>query len=198
MADAPETGREGFERRNLGAPMNAPEVDDWFAREILPLESALMQFLQHNWRNRNDIADLRQDVYARVFEAALKEIPEKPRQFLFTTARNLLIDRVRRSHVVPIEAVTDLDALSIAMDAPGPDRTTIARDELRRVQAALDRLPPRCREAVVLRRVEGLSRKEIALRMDIAEDTVTEHLIKGMRLLASTLYGDPADLRRST
>lgn len=197
MADAPETGREGFDRRNQGEPMNAPAVDDWFAREILPLESALMQFLQHNWRNRSDIADLRQEVYARVFESALKEIPDKPRQFLFAAARNLLVDRVRREQIVPIEAATDLDALNIAMDAPGPDRTAMARDELRRVQAALDRLPPRCREAVVLRRVEGLSRKEIAQRMGIAEDTVTEHLIKGMRLLASTLYGDPADLRRT-
>lgn len=196
MADAPETGREGFDRRTLGEPMNAPAVDDWFAREILPLESALMQYLQHNWRNRSDIADLRQEVYARVFEAALKDIPEKPRQFLFSTARNLLVDRVRREQIVPIEAATDLDALNIAMDAPGPDRTVMARDELRHVQAALDKLPPRCREAVLLRRVEGLSRKEIAQRMGIAEDTVTEHLIKGMRLLASTLYGDPADLRR--
>lgn len=197
MADAPETGREGFDRRLQGEPMNAPAVDDWFAREILPLESALMQYLQHNWRNRSDIADLRQEVYTRVFEAALKELPEKPRQFLFSTARNLLVDRVRREQIVPIEAATDLDALNIAMDAPGPDRTVLARDELRHVQAALDKLPPRCREAVVLRRIEGLSRKEIAQRMGIAEDTVTEHLIKGMRLLASTLYGDPADLRRT-
>ena len=197
MADTPEISREGVDRHNQGATMSASEVDDWFAREVLPLESALMQFLQHNWRNRNDIADLRQDVYARVYEAALREIPEKPRQFLFTTARNLLIDRVRREQIVPIEVVTDLEALNVAMDVPGPDRTAMARDELRRVQAALDRLPPRCREAVLLRRIEGLGRKEIALRMGIAEDTVTEYLIRGMRLLASTLYGDPSDIRRT-
>ncbi len=197
MADTPETGREGTDRRAQGAPMSTSDVDGWFAREILPLESALMQFLQHNWRNRSDIADLRQDVYERVFEAALKELPAQPRQFLFTTARNLLIDRVRREHVIPFEAVTDLEALNVAIDAPGPDRTALARDELRRVQIALDRLPPRCREAVVLRRIEGLSRKEIALRMGIAEDTVTEYLIKGMRHIANALYGEPPDLRRT-
>ena len=155
-----------------------------------------MQFLQHNWRNRSDIADLRQEVYARVFEAALSELPTHSRQFVFTTARNLLINRVRDEQVVPFEAVTDLDALNVAIDMPGPDRAVIARDELRRVQVALDRLPPRCREVVVLRRIEGLSRKEIASRMNVAEDTVTEYLIKGMRLLAGHLYSDPPDLGR--
>ena len=59
------------------------------------------------------------------------------------------------------------------------------------------RCPPRCRQAVVLRRIEGFPRKEIALRMGVAEDTVTEHLIKGMRLLAAALYSDPADVRRT-
>ena len=84
---------------------------------------------------------------------------QKP--FVFATARNLLIDRVRREQVVPIEAVADLDALDIAIDAPGPDRNAMARDELRRLHAALDQLPPRCRE-VVVKRIEGLTRREIA------------------------------------
>lgn len=175
---------------------DASSVEAWFARVVLPLEPALMQFLRHNWRNPSDIADLRQDVYERVFAAALKEIPAYPRQFVFTTARNLLINRVRDEQVVPFEAVTDIDALAAAMDMPGPDRTALAKDELRRVQSALDSLPPRCREVVLLRRIEGLSRKEIAVRMGIAEDTVTEHFIKGMRRLASLLYSDPTDLGR--
>ena len=175
---------------------DASSVESWFTRVVLPLEPALMQFLRHNWRNQSDISDLRQDVYERVFAAALKEIPTHPRQFVFTTARNLLINRIRDEQVVPFEAVTDIDALNTAIDAPGPDRTVQARDELRRVQSALDSLPPRCREVVILRRVEGLSRKEIALRMGVAEDTVTEHFIKGMRRLAGLLYSDPQDLGR--
>src|SRR6185437_5228285 len=118
---------------------------------VLPLEAALMQFLQHNWRNKNDIADLRQEVYVRVFDAAKKEIPARTRQFVFATARNLLITRIRDESVVPIEAVADLDALNVAKDEPGPERSAAARDELRRLQSALERLPPRCRQAVILR-----------------------------------------------
>jgi RNA polymerase sigma-70 factor (ECF subfamily) len=156
MADTPTTGRNGNDLPGQGASMSTDKVSAWFVREILPLEAILMHFLQHNWQNRADIADLRQDVYARVFEAAQKQIPDNAKRFLLATARNLLIDRVRREQVVPIEAVADLDALGVAIDEPGPDRNVMARDELRRVQAALDRLPPRAREALLLRRVDGL------------------------------------------
>src|SRR6185437_13105147 len=143
--------------RHGNAGMSAAEVDRWFAREILPLEQALMQFLQHNWRNRGDVADFRQDIYVQVYQAALTGLPERPKQFLFATARNLLINRVRHSQVVPIESVPDLEALNIADDEPGPDRALIAREELRRLQKALEHLPPRCREVVMLARIEGLS-----------------------------------------
>mgnify|MGYP001549528540 FL=1 len=173
-------------------------VDVWFGREILPLEAALMEFLQHNWRNRADLTDFRQDVYVRVYQAAQKQIPDHPRQFLFTTARNLLIDRVRHEQVIPIEAAADLEALEIAVDTPAPDRTLMARDELRRVQAALDRLPAREREAILLGRVEGLSRREIALRMGIAESAVAQYLSRGIRGLVNTLCNEPPTVRRKS
>ena len=120
----------------------------------------------------------------------------KPQPRKSPIRRNLLIDRLRREHVVPIETVEDLDALNVAIDAPGPDQALIAREELRRVQAALDQLPRRAREAVVLRKVEGLSWKEIGQRMGIAERTVNRHLTDAMHALADTLYGDPPDVRR--
>jgi RNA polymerase sigma factor (sigma-70 family) len=191
----PEASRESASVRLEGAGMTAPEVEAWFVRDVLPLEAVLMQFLHRNWRNKSEIADLRQDVYVRVFEAALEKIPDSPRSFLLTTARNLIIDRVRRGHVVPIEAVADLDALNIARDEPGPDRNLIAREELRRLQLALDRLPPRCHEAVVMRQIDGLSRREIAQRMGIAEKTVKRHLADGVRALADMLYGETSDMR---
>jgi RNA polymerase sigma-70 factor (ECF subfamily) len=170
--------------------MTASDVDVWFAREVLPLEAALMQFLQHHWRNRNDVEDLVQDVYVRIYEAAQKEIPEHPRKFLFTAARNLLIDRARRAQIIPIEALPDPETLDIAVDTPGPERNAIARDELRRLQEALDRLPARNREAVVLARIEGLTGREISQRMGLAEATVSHHLSNGIAALADMLYGD--------
>ena len=190
MAETPETEIEGE-----NAAMNPAALDDWFAREILPLEAALMQYLNRNWRNKADIADLRQDVYVRVYEAALKQIPVPAKPFVFTVARNLLVDRLRRAHIVPIEGVADVDALGLMLDAPGPERSAIARDELRLLQAALDRLPPRAREAVVLARIEGLSGKEIAARMGLSEATVSYHLTNGISALADMLHGEQAGSR---
>jgi RNA polymerase sigma-70 factor (ECF subfamily) len=191
MTEAPETNRGNASR---DAEMTASPAEDWFVREVLPLEAALMQFLQHNWRNKADIADLRQDVYVQVFDAAHTKIPDNAKAFVFQTARNLLINRLKREHIVPIEAVADVEALNATIETPGPERNTIARDELRRLQAALDRLPPRCREAVVLGRIEGLSGREIAARMGITEQAVSAHLINGVRALVNEIYGD--DRRR--
>jgi RNA polymerase sigma factor (sigma-70 family) len=193
VADTRDTSREDVGSRST---VSRADLRAWFVAEVLPLEAALMQFLQHNWRNKNDLADLRQDVYVRVYEAAKKEIPHPAKPFVFTIARNLIIDRVRHERVIPIEAVADLNALGAAKDEPGPDRIVVARDELRRLQAALDHLPPRAREVVTLRRIEGMPRREIAARMGITEDTVAEHLSSGMRALANLLYSEPADVRR--
>ncbi len=176
--------------------MTTHEIKQWFVREVLPLEAVLMHFLHQNWRDKAEIEDLRQEVYAHVLDAARKSLPEKPKAFLITTARNLMIDRVRHRQVVPIDAVSDPDEFNIAMDLPGPDRTVIARDVLRRLQAAIDLLPPRCREAVLLRRIEGLPRREIAERMGVSENTVSDHITSGMRILADIYLGEAAELRR--
>jgi RNA polymerase sigma factor (sigma-70 family) len=164
----------------------------WFIREVLPLEAMLMYFLHRNWRNQADIEDLRQDVYAQVLRAAKEKIPEKVKPFVMTTARNLLIDRVRREQIVPIDAASDLDAMDVAADAPGPDRIVAARDTLRKLQIALGHLPPRCREVVILRRIEGLTRDEIAVRLGVTEKTVADHITRGMCAIANELFGDGA------
>ncbi|HVP85378.1 MAG TPA: RNA polymerase sigma factor [Rhizomicrobium sp.] len=196
MGETFEFNRSG-KPQTSGAAMAAADLKQWFVREVLPLEALLMHFLHQNWRNKTEIEDLRQDVYAQVLEAAKAGIPEKPKAFVITTARNLLIDRIRHNQVVPIDAVNDLDELNIAIDQPGPDRSVIARDVLRRLQAAIDLLPPRAREAVLLRRVEGLSRREIAERMGVSENTVSDHITAGMRALADIYLGEAAELRRT-
>src|SRR6185437_11699178 len=165
VVERPKRGTEGAGLHHAGAAMSTPEVDDWFVREVLPLEPILMHFLQHNWRNKSEIDDLCQDVYVRVYEAAQGQLPEHVKPFVLTTARNLLIDKVRQERIVPIDAVDDLDAIGSIEEMPGAERIVLAREELRIVQAALDKLPSRCRQAVVFRKIDGLSRREIAIRM---------------------------------
>ena len=78
------------------------ELDDWFVREVLVHERALMLFLQRCWTRRDELHDLRQEVYARVYEAAGRSRPTAPKAFLFTTARHLMTDRLRRGRGVSI------------------------------------------------------------------------------------------------
>jgi len=196
MADTSDPGFEDAKLHLAGAAMTASDTEAWFVREVLPLETALMQFLRRNWRNESEIADLRQEVYVRVFESAQRQLPEQPRHFVFTTARNLMIDRVRKENVIPIDAVTDLDALAIAIDTPAPDRAIMAREELRKLQSALNRLPQKYRDVIVLRRIEGLNGRQIALRLGLSESAVSKHIDAGMRALADIFYGQPTDLRR--
>ncbi len=168
-------------------------IEQWFMREVLPLEAMLMHYLHRNWRNKADHEDFRQEIYAQLLQSAEQNLPDRTKPFLFATARNFLINRMRREQTIPIDAVADIESLGLAADLPNPDRNIIARDTLRKLHLALDRLPPRAREAVSLRRIEGLSRKEIAQRMGITEATVAEHITHGMRLLAKTLYGERGD-----
>lgn len=195
MAETPKNGLEGTGAQRLVMDVGVPDAMDWFLREVLPLEAVLVRYLRQNWRDQSDIEDLLQDVYIRVYEAAKRQLPEKAKPFVFTTARNLLINRMRDHAVVPIEAVADLDALNVAIDTPGPDRTALARDELRRLGEAIDRLPPHCRDVIVLRRIENLSRSEIARRLNIAETTVSSYLTEAIYALSNLLNTEPTDPR---
>jgi RNA polymerase sigma factor (sigma-70 family) len=196
MAETPNNNREGAGHSGQGVKVNVRAIAAWFIREVLPLEPLLTQFLQSNWRNRSDVVDLRQEVYSRIWLSAGKQIPDDPQRFILTTARNLLITRLRDEQIVPIEAIAELDVLDAAMDTPGPDRIVIARDELRRLQSALDDLPPRCREAVVLAHIEELNGHQIAQRMNISESTVSMHLKKGLRALTDAMYGGDSNRGR--
>lgn len=190
MGKTPETGFENERLRHASAAVNSADLQGWFVLKILPLEAALTLFLRRNWRNKSDVPDLVHDVYVRVYEAASKGLPENPKSFVFSTAHNLLIDRYRRDKIVPIESAAQLEAYGTPLDEPGPDRSTMARDDLRRLQKALDDLPPRTRTVVIMRRVEGLSRGDIAKQLGISEVTIKWHLNEGLRVLADALYSE--------
>lgn len=167
-------------------------LDSWFKREILQHEAALLRCLARVWPRKHEIQDLRQETYARVYAAAQVARPTSPRSFLFTTAHHLMVDRVRRERVVSIETVGDIEALSLSVDEISIERRVGARQELRLLARALDRLPPKCRTVVWLRRVEGLSQKEVAQRLGVTEKTIEQHVSKGARLLAELMLSADA------
>lgn len=172
-----------------GFPAEAQNLARWFVEDVVPLEPMLVRFLNRNWRNRDEVQDLVQEVYVRVYEAAAREQPRAVKPFLFAIARNLMIDRLRQMNVVSFEAVADFDKLNVIDDVPSPERQTSAREELRQLQKALDALPPRCRQIVIWRKIENMSQREVAQKLGVTEEVVESQVAKAMRLLAGSVHG---------
>lgn len=176
-------------------------VDDealkqWFCQEVLPLEGALMAFIRRNWREASDVVDLRQDIYERVLGGARNGLPQQTAAFVYTVARNHLINCAKRSRIVSFDLVADLDDARQNIEVFHPEHQLQARDELKRACAGLDRLPTRCREVVRLRKVEGLSTRETANRLNIGVDTVEKQMTLGMRALVDFMLGGTGKVQR--
>ncbi len=174
--------------------METPHItplDDWFVKEVLPLEAALVRYIRHHWPLADEVNDLRQDIYIRVYEAGATTRPHNAQAFVFATARNLMIDRIRRAKAVPFEALDDADFSEHAMDNMTPERHYAARSELRQLQEAIACLPPACRQVVELRKIAGLSQREVAQQLGIAEGTVEKQISKGIRMLTEAMSNSP-------
>lgn len=171
-------------------------LKEWFVREILPLEAALTRFLRKNWRNKDDVPDFRQEIYARVYDSAREGLPLQASRFLLTVARNHLINSSKRANVVSFELVADLESMVVAWDSMTPERYLAARQELRLLEAGLGILPKRCREVIRLRKIEGLSQREAAQRLKIAEATIEHQTILGMRALVDFMLGGSGKIKR--
>lgn len=162
-------------------------LDQWFVTQILPHEAALMRYLRRVWARNADIADLRQETYARVCASALKSLPRSPKSFLFATARHLILDRLRRERVVCIAYTQDTSSLNMLVDELSPDRRLSARQDLQRLTEAFGRLSEMARAVIWMRRIEGFSQREAAQRLGIQEGTLESHLCRGLQAMSGYL-----------
>ncbi len=143
----------------------------------------LLVFLTRQVNDRDAAADLVQESYARVL--AVQESGQAVRDvraLLYRTARNLVIDRHRRAEV---RRHDDLDALPEAEHPPAPqhlqpEEALESLQVVRAYVAAIEALPPRCREAFVLHVFDELSHAQIARRMGISVSMVEKHMVRGM------------------
>ena len=164
-------------------------LDHWFATEVLPHEGVLHRYLLRVWRNPAEVADLVQEVYVRVYERAREQRPQQPKAFLFATARNLMTDHLRRSRVVSIDSVQEVEEIDALVDEISPERQFSARQDLRRLAQAFDALSDKTRDVIWFRRVEGLSQRETADRMGLKEEAIESQLARGIRTLARAIFG---------
>lgn len=153
---------------------------DWFKTVILPHEAALRGRMRRILPSQHDLDDMVAEVLARAYATDNWENVSAGRAFLFTIARNLVIDNARRNKIVSFETIADLEILQSDGNA---ESQLVARDTLRRLQTIIDDLPGQCRKAFILRRVHEKSMAEIADDMSLSVSTVEKHLAKAITLV---------------
>lgn len=157
--------------------------------EALESEGVLRAYLFRFVRNPADVDELLQETYARLLVANYAETEVRSvRAFALTIARNVALDWLRHRNVVPIELVSDMAALDVLDERAQVDEIVNSHQELALLTEVVADLPKRIRQAFTLRRVYGLSQREIAEHMRISEKTVEQLLARAVRRCATALF----------
>ena len=160
----------------------------WLGRQVLPHEPALRAWLRRRNLGGLEIDDVIQETYTRLFQAESVAHVHDAKSYAFQVAGSVVIDHLRRMKVVPIASVPGLDYLEVGSEEPSPERQVIDRDELSRLAEMIARLPGKIRDVFILRRVQGLSQRDVAHQLGLAESTVEKHMARGF-LIMSELFG---------
>ena len=103
----------------------------WFAREVLPHEPDVRRWLAGRLRGlgSTDVDEVMQEAYARMWAADLDAI-FNPRAYLFVTARHIIGELIRRSRIVSIELMADLERLNIVDEEVNAHRRLSGQDDV--------------------------------------------------------------------
>ena len=168
--------------------------------EIVRLHQRRIYNLCYRFTGSPDNAqDLTQDVFIRVYRTLASYDVEKGAftTWLTTLTRNLLVDHFRRSRQDRVTDSMDAglreedDSLSLSDrledHSPSPDDRLASKETQKMVQAALARLSPDLREAVILRDLQDMDYREIAQTLNVPEGTVKSRINRGRMELARLL-----------
>jgi RNA polymerase sigma-70 factor (ECF subfamily) len=129
-----------------------------------------------------DIDDVVQDCYCRFAMLDSVDHIRQPRAYFKVTARHLLGRRMQRARVVPFDAYNDM-SMFLDEETPTQERQLTGRSDYALLLKLMSELPDRCRKAVELRKIEGLSQKQIAQRLGMSEKAVEKQVWLGVRAL---------------
>jgi RNA polymerase sigma factor (sigma-70 family) len=157
-------------------PPQDPEQARWFAAELRPHEAMLRAWLQSQFAGSVDVDDVLQESYVRVLEA-------HGQAFLFATARNLALMRLRHLKVERRDSITEAAFAGILDEGVDVPSAVERAQDLELLTQAIQSLPTRCRQIITLRKIYGLSQKQVAAELGISEHTVEAQGTIGLRKL---------------
>ncbi|MBK1875629.1 RNA polymerase sigma factor [Pelagicoccus mobilis] len=153
----------------------------WFVEEVLPHQGELQSWLSRRYPTIADPDDLVQDAFSRILKAHSSGPIANPRAFLYVTARNLALNKIRHLRYERPQGLDPVDPLTIVDDSASPSETTALSEELQHLIQAIQNLPERCRQVMTLRKIYGLSQKEVARKLGISVNTVEAQSAIGLR-----------------
>ncbi|MDC7788113.1 RNA polymerase sigma factor [Rhodoplanes sp. TEM] len=169
---------KSFSSEQTVAPDDLDTIFRLYSRE-------LHRFAHRRLGDPEMAADVVQDAFLRYLTVTLDgrdgTAPTSPRFFLWRIVSNLMIDWSRRDRRRGVHAALDDVAEHFADPAPLPDRVLEGREEFRIIVTTLDALPRKCRAALLLNRVEGLSHVEIADRLGVSPSMVSKYVVTALR-----------------
>ena len=177
MSKGPVHDRELFTRLQAGERSALRALFDRFYQILLALAINIL----HDVEAAKDVV---QEIFVMLWQKrASLNIPDHPEAYLKRTTINRAYNAIKRR-----KRYTDLTVLADepSRNAEGEELTEAADLEVI-VQSALEKLPTRCREVFVLKRMEGYSLKEIAAKLDISPKTVENQMTKALKLLKEAL-----------
>lgn len=148
--------------------------------------TALVKFLAARYQDPESAREVAQEAWLRIYRMDNPEQLENAKAFLFQTAANLAIDRVRRQAVERRHADSEahrgeLDS-GISVEKLVADRQTIEQ-----IERALAELPQKCRRAFLLHRTGGRSYAEIADELEVSVSMVEKYIIRALKHFRNTL-----------
>ena len=152
------------------------------AETVIPYESTVRAWLVRARASEEDIDDIVQEAYCRL--AALDTVDHitRPGAYFFSIVRNLLLQRLKRGRIVSIDMIAEIETYAID-DSPSPEREAAGRLDSARLRAIMAGLPERCRRIVEMRKIEGISQKEIARRVGVSESVVENDVHQGVQTI---------------
>lgn len=153
----------------------------WFSDEVQPHDAALRSWLRARFPAVLDPDDLVQECYVRLLKSHQTGPIACPKAFLFVTARNLALNRLRHQRHENLDTLAEIDSSGVYDEAAGVSEAVTRSEDFQILTQAIQSLPDRCRQIMTLRKIYGLSQREVAARLGISEHTVEAQGSIGLR-----------------
>jgi RNA polymerase sigma factor (sigma-70 family) len=134
-----------------------------------------------------EIEDIVQETFIHSYAASRQQNIHNPQAFMFRTARNLALNCVNRAEQRLNTSIEELDEFDFATDTDLLERQHHSEAMFLDFCRAVSSLPVHCRRVFILKKVYGLSQKEIASFLGISSSTVEKHIARGMTVTAEYL-----------